>query len=263
MSMARSRERSCRSIRRGCSKATSRRASLAGRIGCACTIRSGTWWTSRIRIALDRASVSWIGICSARARTCDRGWSSARDRGGKRRSTACAFACGHLRLRGCRWSGPSTSGMGGGIRCGCIRGSACGRLFVPGIGVGTVYKYELRNREGVVLPAKADPYAFASEPAACVVERGRGHARAHAAARQWVDQRTLGADLDLRSAPRIVAAIRESRVSRLGRARRDASGLRGGSRLHAHRAAALPGAPFRWIVGLSGHGHVCADESLR
>jgi 1,4-alpha-glucan branching enzyme len=36
-------------------------------------------------------------------------------------------------------------------------------LFVPGIGVGTTYKYEVRSREGVVLPGKADPYAFASE----------------------------------------------------------------------------------------------------
>jgi 1,4-alpha-glucan branching enzyme len=36
-------------------------------------------------------------------------------------------------------------------------------LFVPGIGVGTIYKYELRSREGVVLPGKADPYAFATE----------------------------------------------------------------------------------------------------
>jgi 1,4-alpha-glucan branching enzyme len=36
-------------------------------------------------------------------------------------------------------------------------------LFVPGIGVGTVYKYEVRSREGVVLPGKADPYAFACE----------------------------------------------------------------------------------------------------
>ncbi len=36
-------------------------------------------------------------------------------------------------------------------------------LFVPGVGVGATYKYELRSREGVVLPAKADPYAFASQ----------------------------------------------------------------------------------------------------
>jgi 1,4-alpha-glucan branching enzyme len=36
-------------------------------------------------------------------------------------------------------------------------------LFVPGIGVGTIYKYEVRSREGVVLPGKADPYAFACE----------------------------------------------------------------------------------------------------
>jgi 1,4-alpha-glucan branching enzyme len=36
-------------------------------------------------------------------------------------------------------------------------------LFVPGIGVGSIYKYEVRSREGVVLPGKADPFAFATE----------------------------------------------------------------------------------------------------
>jgi 1,4-alpha-glucan branching enzyme len=36
-------------------------------------------------------------------------------------------------------------------------------LFVPGVGVGAKYKYELRTRDGQVLPGKADPYAFASE----------------------------------------------------------------------------------------------------
>ena len=36
-------------------------------------------------------------------------------------------------------------------------------VFVPGIGPGTVYKFELRARGGGVLPLKADPYAFSSE----------------------------------------------------------------------------------------------------
>ncbi|KIG18585.1 1,4-alpha-glucan (glycogen) branching enzyme, GH-13-type [Enhygromyxa salina] len=36
-------------------------------------------------------------------------------------------------------------------------------LFIPGVGVGAKYKYELRTRDGRVLPGKADPYAFASE----------------------------------------------------------------------------------------------------
>jgi 1,4-alpha-glucan branching enzyme len=36
-------------------------------------------------------------------------------------------------------------------------------LFIPGLGVGEVYKYELRTQAGQVLEPKADPYAFACE----------------------------------------------------------------------------------------------------
>ena len=35
--------------------------------------------------------------------------------------------------------------------------------FVPGVGAGARYKYELENREGHLLPLKADPFAFWSE----------------------------------------------------------------------------------------------------
>jgi 1,4-alpha-glucan branching enzyme len=36
-------------------------------------------------------------------------------------------------------------------------------LFVPGVGVGARYKYELEDRHGHLLPLKADPFAFWSE----------------------------------------------------------------------------------------------------
>jgi len=41
----------------------------------------------------------------------------------------------------------------------------CGvwEIFIPGLGAGTRYKYEVRTRDGVVLPLKADPYAFLGE----------------------------------------------------------------------------------------------------
>jgi 1,4-alpha-glucan branching enzyme len=41
----------------------------------------------------------------------------------------------------------------------------CGvwELFLPGVGAGAHYKYEIRTREGHVLPQKADPYALQSE----------------------------------------------------------------------------------------------------
>ena len=36
-------------------------------------------------------------------------------------------------------------------------------IFVPDLGPGTIYKYEIVGADGVLLPLKADPYAFASE----------------------------------------------------------------------------------------------------
>ena len=41
----------------------------------------------------------------------------------------------------------------------------CGvwEIFIPGVATGTAYKYEVRSREGHVLPLKADPYALQSE----------------------------------------------------------------------------------------------------
>ena len=41
----------------------------------------------------------------------------------------------------------------------------CGvwELFLPGVGPGACYKYEIRSQGGHILPQKADPYGFASE----------------------------------------------------------------------------------------------------
>ncbi|HXV24592.1 MAG TPA: 1,4-alpha-glucan branching protein GlgB [Alphaproteobacteria bacterium] len=41
----------------------------------------------------------------------------------------------------------------------------CGvwELFIPGTGEGAVYKYEIRARDGEVLPLKSDPFAFRAE----------------------------------------------------------------------------------------------------
>ena len=42
-------------------------------------------------------------------------------------------------------------------------GAGVWELFFPGLTPGAKYKYEIRTRDGRVLPAKADPYAFAAE----------------------------------------------------------------------------------------------------
>ncbi|HET6654732.1 MAG TPA: alpha-amylase family glycosyl hydrolase, partial [Gammaproteobacteria bacterium] len=41
----------------------------------------------------------------------------------------------------------------------------CGvwELFVPHVGAGAVYKYEIKSRDGALLPLKADPYGFYAE----------------------------------------------------------------------------------------------------
>jgi 1,4-alpha-glucan branching enzyme len=42
-------------------------------------------------------------------------------------------------------------------------GTGVWEIFVPGIGFGTIYKYELIGADGHRLPLKADPFGFASE----------------------------------------------------------------------------------------------------
>jgi 1,4-alpha-glucan branching enzyme len=42
-------------------------------------------------------------------------------------------------------------------------GAGIWELFVPGVELGALYKYALRSREGAALPAKADPYGFATQ----------------------------------------------------------------------------------------------------
>ncbi|MCR8725684.1 1,4-alpha-glucan branching protein GlgB [Frigidibacter sp. ROC022] len=42
-------------------------------------------------------------------------------------------------------------------------GSGVWELFLPGLGEGSIYKYEIRARGGAILPLKADPVGFGSE----------------------------------------------------------------------------------------------------
>ncbi len=42
-------------------------------------------------------------------------------------------------------------------------GAGVWEIFLPAVGAGERYKYEVRSRDGRVLPQKADPYAFAME----------------------------------------------------------------------------------------------------
>jgi 1,4-alpha-glucan branching enzyme len=66
-------------------------------------------------------------------------------------------------------------------------GGGIWEIFLPHVGAGDRYKYEIRTRDGAVLPLKSDPYAFACEmrPASASVvaapaQRGLPPARAQA-----------------------------------------------------------------------------------
>jgi len=76
-------------------------------------------------------------------------------------------------------------------------GSGVWELFVPGIGVGTPYKYEIRTRDGRTL-LKSDPYGFAAElrPGNCsLVADLEGYAWGDG---EWLSARATG---DLLSRP--------------------------------------------------------------
>jgi 1,4-alpha-glucan branching enzyme len=71
-------------------------------------------------------------------------------------------------------------------------------IFAPGLGPGTVYKYEIVGPDDVVLPLKADPFGFASE-----LRPSTASVVAHAGAFPWHDDRYLEvrAAIDQRRAP--------------------------------------------------------------
>jgi 1,4-alpha-glucan branching enzyme len=72
-----------------------------------------------------------------------------------------------------------------------VRGSGVWELFIPGLGEGEIYKYEIKGRESHYLGLKADPYAFYSElrpkTASIVhnIDRYTWHDQ------EWMDQRSV------------------------------------------------------------------------
>jgi len=79
-------------------------------------------------------------------------------------------------------------------------GTGIWELFLPGLGEGAIYKYEIKSRQGDVLALKADPYAFRSElrpKTASIVHDVRRAARSDSWHDQdWLDQRPKRQGLD-------------------------------------------------------------------
>ena len=141
-------------------------------------------------------------------------------------------------------------------------------LFVPGLGNGARYKYEVRTPEGHLLE-KADPFARAAEApprTASLVWTEDDYA--------WNDHgldvgtrlggRVAGsADVDLRSAPGLVAPARRRQLPVLPRAGGHAGSVCLGHGLHARGADARHGAPLRRLLGLPGGRLLRANRPIR
>ena len=70
-------------------------------------------------------------------------------------------------------------------------------IFLPGVGEGATYKYEIRTRDGVIMPLKADPVGIGSEhpPATGSVVRKPGLGRAWKD-KAWMDKRAAKNSVD-------------------------------------------------------------------
>ena len=147
---------------------------------------------------------------------------------------------------------------------------SCGiwELFLPGVGDGAHYKYEILAQDGEIR-LKADPVAFQTElppKTASVVHDPQARLERRGVARGAAQE--LGArrpDVDLRGPPRLLAAepARGQPAADLHRAGRRAQRLRQGHGLHPHRADAGDGAPVHGLLGLPGDGLLRPDAALR
>ncbi len=75
-------------------------------------------------------------------------------------------------------------------------GTGIWELFLPGLGEGEVYKYEIKSGEGTLLALKADPYAFYCElrPKSASIVHSIDRAAWHD--RDWIEQRPRRQALD-------------------------------------------------------------------
>ncbi len=71
-------------------------------------------------------------------------------------------------------------------------------LFLPNVGMGALYKFELIGPDGRLLPQKADPMAFSQEPPPATGSRVTGLVNGHWKDEEWLSRRTAAQD---RSAP--------------------------------------------------------------
>ena len=130
-------------------------------------------------------------------------------------------------------------------------------IFIPHLGAGTVYKYEVVSAGGELQPLKADPFGFEAE-----LRPSTATLVAYTTDFPWTDDsldegaRRRGmaaqADVDLRMSARLVAARRGRTLAHLRRTGRPVDPLRARTWLHAYRADADHRISVRSVLGLSG-----------
>ena len=222
---------------------------------------------SKIPTASARRSPIPISTCTPKARSTRPTAPWARTWRRPTACPACASPSGRPTPRASPWPASSTIGTSAATPCGGAT-AASGRLFLPGLGEGPPYKYNVRSRFAGYQQLKADPYAFLCEmppkSASVVWDIDKYQWRDDA----WMKPRAKDrlaevADLDLRGAPGIVAARPARPAAHLPRDGRQAGGVREADGLHPHRAAAHHGASVFRLVGLPGDRLLRAHFAFR
>ena len=143
-------------------------------------------------------------------------------------------------------------------------------IFIPDLGEGELYKYEILDSAGNLLPLKADPVGFGSEhppETASVVRDLRGyqwkddHWMQQRAARQTIDQPISIYEVHLGSWRRVPEE--DNRSLSYQESAEQLVTLCKGNGFYSHRVNACFRISIRRFLGLSADWFVCAEYSLR
>ena len=146
-------------------------------------------------------------------------------------------------------------------------GNGIWEIFLPGVGNGALYKYEITDAQRQAAATESRPLRHLHEPppgnSSIVFESDFDWQDD-----DWMSTRRTGPKLDapdqhLRSSPRVLAPQGRRQLPELPGPRGRACRLRRRDGFHAHRVAARHRAPVRRILGLPADRHVCADAALR
>ena len=217
----------------------------------------------------DRCSARSTTGSSAKARTSSSTTASARMRSSTKARPACISRSGRRMRAGSPSVGDFNAWDG---RRHAMRkrvGTGVWEIFVPALGEGTLYKYEIIGADGDAASAQGGSGRLRRRAPAVDARRSFATRRAFA----WTDADWMAArararsapraDVHLRGAPGLVAPRRRQPLAHLRRARRRAGAVRRRDGLHASRADAGQRASAGRFVGIPADRPLRADEPLR